>query len=1096
MFAWQFVRRSAVFHWRLHAAVALSVCVAAAALAGALLVGDSLRGSLRDAALRRIGPFDAALIAARPFDDTLGDRIGLPDGARAIPAILVQGAATHAQSGARAAGVQAIGLRRAPEALAADDAGVTINDRLATELGAAIGDDIVLHLPRVGVVSAETLLGRRDEAPASLRVTVAAIEPADGLAGFALRPQQTPPMNVYLPLERAARLVGVAGRANALLISRPGHAGPIDLRQGATPADHGLRCRIDPARGYIALESEAMTLPIAVERAALAVADAMDLSAVPLMVYLANEIAAGGESLAYSVVAAVDQRELAHAGAPAQIAPGGIIVTQFTADALRATINDPIELSYFAAGRAGTLDTRRASFRVAGVLPAENRWWDDAGFVPAYAGVTDSRSMSDWNAPFPIDQRRITPRDEQYWERHRTAPKAFVALDDARRLWGDDDRFGSLSSIRLRPKFTADEGSLAAVADAFSHRLMGQLDPASLGWRVEPLRERAIAASNGPTDFAGLFLGFSFFIIGSAAMLVALLFRVGVERRAADIGTLLAIGVTPRTVARLLLLEGMIVAVAGAVAGAPLGALYAGAMLAGLRGWWSAAVGAPFLELHVSTGSLAIGAGASVLIAVASIALALRGLANRPPRELLNGPLAGDAPTTQRRGWIAPAMTAAIALAVALAAIAGFLPLTLGFFVVGVGVLTTLLLVWRRWLDAADVARRALSLGSLAFRSAARNRTRSVLVASLIASASFLVAAVGAFRAEPVDLERRDSGSGGYALLAESSTPLLHDLATPQGRAQLDLADLEAEFREVQIVPLRLRNGDAAGCTNLYARGEPRILGATKRFLDRGGFAFHSALPHDESAWRLLESPIIDAIPCIADEAAVHWQFHSKLGGEIEIHDDAGQPRRLRFVALLAGSALQDEVIIAEADFERLFPSISGYALFLIDAPRQRRDEFAASIERALGGFGLDVVSVRARIESYLAVQNTYLSTFLMLGGIGLALGALGTAAVALRNVQERRRELALLRAVGVGDRRVGRLIFLESLLLTASGLACGLTAAVAAIAPAAWSRPAAVPWAGVAGLLTAVLLASACGTLLALRGFFRSPLMPELRSA
>ena len=53
-------------------------------------------------------------------------------------------------------------------------------------------------------------------------------------------------------------------------------------------------------------------------------------------------------------------------------------------------------------------------------------------------------------------------------------------------------------------------------------------------------------ASEGATDFSGLFIGFSFFLIAAALMLMALLFQFGIEQRAPEIGTLLALGFAPR----------------------------------------------------------------------------------------------------------------------------------------------------------------------------------------------------------------------------------------------------------------------------------------------------------------------------------------------------------------------------------------------------------------------------------------------------------------------------------------------------------------------------------------------------------------------
>src|SRR5580765_6238098 len=63
----QLLRRSLVFHRRGNLAVLLGVAVGTAVLTGALLVGDSLRGSLRDRALRQIGWVERALVSGRFF---------------------------------------------------------------------------------------------------------------------------------------------------------------------------------------------------------------------------------------------------------------------------------------------------------------------------------------------------------------------------------------------------------------------------------------------------------------------------------------------------------------------------------------------------------------------------------------------------------------------------------------------------------------------------------------------------------------------------------------------------------------------------------------------------------------------------------------------------------------------------------------------------------------------------------------------------------------------------------------------------------------------------------------------------------------------
>ena len=87
----------------------------------------------------------------------------------------------------------------------------------------------------------------------------------------------------------------------------------------------------------------------------------------------------------------------------------------------------------------------------------------------------------------------------------------------------------------------------------------------------------------------------------------------------------------------------------------------------------------------------------------------------------------------------------------------------------------------------------------------------------------------------------------------------------------------------------------------------------------------------------------------------------------------------------------------------------------------------AEVVESDLQPFGVDAVSTIERLDAFHRVENTYLSTFQALGGLGLLLGTIGLATVMFRNVLERRRELALLRAVGYDARHVTMMILAET---------------------------------------------------------------------
>jgi hypothetical protein len=433
-----------------------------------------------------------------------------------------------------------------------------------------------------------------------------------------------------------------------------------------------------------------------------------------------------------------------------------------------------------------------------------------------------------------------------------------------------------------------------------------------------------------------------------------------------------------------------------------------------------------------------------------------------------------------------------------------------GFFGAGVLLLVALLAAQSAWLrrggpGGAVGAGGVWPVARLGFRNAAHRPGRSVLCVALVASAAFIIVSVDAFRqdAHGVSADRK-AGAGGYALAAETLLPVVHDPNSAPGREALglDLPAGEGKLDGVSFARFRLRPGDDASCLNLYQPTDPRVLSAAPDFVRDNRFGFQSSLAESdaerENPWLLLERDAGDgAIPAIADAKSLAYVLHKSLGDEIVVKGGGGEPVRLRIVAALADSIFQSELIVAEKNFLRAFPERQGYRYFLIDAPAERAPAVAGTLEETLSDYGFDAASTAERLAGYHRVENTYLSTFQTLGGLGMLLGTLGLAAVLLRNVFERRRELALLRAVGYGPRQFAAMVFGENALLLVAGILTGTFCALLAIAPALLTRVGAGrgPNLSLALLLAAVLVTGFAASLAATVAALRSPLLPSLRA-
>jgi hypothetical protein len=382
-------------------------------------------------------------------------------------------------------------------------------------------------------------------------------------------------------------------------------------------------------------------------------------------------------------------------------------------------------------------------------------------------------------------------------------------------------------------------------------------------------------------------------------------------------------------------------------------------------------------------------------------------------------------------------------------------------------------------------------MSQMGFRNTTYRPARTVLCVTLIASAAFIIVAVDAFRRSGAAGNDKKSGSGGFAFVAESLLPIVRDLNTVEGREALNLNNTNEEtaLKDARLVSLRMRPGDDASCLNLYLPRNPKIIAPPETFLKENRFTFQTSLDKTDNPWLLLDREFPDgAVPVIGDANSLSYVLHLKVGDDF-VTDQA----RLRVVGALADSIFQSELIMSEKNFLRLFPSEQGYRYFLIDAPPN--SDAATVLEDRLSDFGLDAESTEQRLAGFHRVENTYLSTFQMLGGLGLALGTLGMAAVLLRNVFERRKVLALLRAVGYNSSHFAAMVITENVLMLVLGLAVGFVCALLAIAPVLFERGGRLPNISLGLLLLAVLLSGATASLVATLAALRSPLLPSLRA-
>jgi putative ABC transport system permease protein len=512
-------------------------------------------------------------------------------------------------------------------------------------------------------------------------------------------------------------------------------------------------------------------------------------------------------------------------------------------------------------------------------------------------------------------------------------------------------------------------------------------------------------------------------------------------------------------------------------------------VLYGLRTFWKDAAGGTELHLFVNPATLAEGAAGGLAMGLAVMGWTLRGLRRLSPRALLSGtPAAVVRRVSHKRTGLIAAIASILALLLLASGAMRSIDQTAAFFG-GAALLLIAALLWTSaWIGSSRHSVLALDHGHALWRLGARSTAyrpgRAIAGIALIATATFLIVGLDAFRQRVVPSSDPHSGTGGFAIVGESELPIVYDPNTTAGRDNLNLTGVP----DTHFYSFRLRPGEDASCLNLYQPRNPRVLGAPDAFLRAGRFRF---VEEHGNPWLLLDAdPGSGPIPAIADANSITYILHKKIGDEFVLNPDSDHPVRLKLVAALEGSMLQSELIVSEQNFVRAFPQEQGYRFFLIDTKAS-----PAVVQNALSDYGFDANNATERLAAYRQVENTYLSTFQALGAVGLLLGTVGLAAVLLRNVLERRRELALLRALGYERSDIGWIVIAENLFVAGAGLAIGAGCAMVAVLPTVLARGGRAPLAAILLLLIAVPATALLSSLFAVRAVSRASLLAALRA-
>jgi putative ABC transport system permease protein len=1028
-----FVLRGLWFFRKSYLGVLAGSALGAMILLGALMAGDSVKETLRHVAEVRLGKVDVVLTGGdRFFRSALADDMA---DVEAAPILFLKATATVRASGRSMGRVQVLGVDQRFWKLGPGDRGGAtpqgreffVNDYLARTLDCGVDGTLVLRFEKPALIARDAPLAGKTSELVVLSGRVGEICGDEQFGRFSLETTQLPQATVFVPIERLQQAIGFVGKANLMLMRNRKNLGNDELlslvRRRCTLEDYGLSVTEVPLAGA----NEVRTSRIFLDRQ---VAEAIRESfpaAQPVITYMANTIAANGRETPYSMVTALAPE--AAAFLPKDF--HGVVLNAWEAEDLGAGVGDEVRIVYYALEGQNRLVERSAKFPVVGVVPltglAADRMW-----MPDFPGVASAENTAEWDAGVPIDTKRIRDKDETYWDDYRGTPKLFLPLEKGRELFGN--RWGEFTALRVPVAL----GS----RDEIARKLLDGMTPALAGLVVQDIRGAGMAAATASVDFAGLFLGMSLFLMAAAVALTAMLFRFHIEQRNRESGLLDALGIPAKKILRWRMTEGLCLVLVGSVAGACLAAGYTRFLLGFLETIWSQGDGPRLFRFHVEPATLLTGVVVFSGLMMLVIWLVTRKQARRTVSLRLEAGTEEVArPPASRVPWLAAGFAAC-----GLAALAGsgLLGPQGAFFLAGLALLLSGLAAYRWVLRRRVSAGGGLSSRRMADLNCGRRETRSLVMVGTVACGVFLVVAVAAFRKHENDNWReRDSGAGGFAFWVETTTAA----ERVDGAAEDDTAGLgEARKSFGEILPLRIGAGDDASCFNLNSVARPRLLATDSAALATlGAFPIKDVVDGIEKSWdSLREGSVMRAF---VDETTLLWVLKKKLGDRIIYQDEWGRDFAVEIAGTLDGTVFQGSLVVDEARFLEHYPSAEGPRIFLIESGTDL-EPARAILQRTLSESGARVESSRERLAAFHGVENTYISIFQVLGGLGVIVGSAGLGLVTARNLMDRRHEFAILRTIGIPLAVTRRVVLLETAQCIRWGIAIGVVAALVSILP------------------------------------------------
>jgi len=1039
------------YYRKAYLAILAGTVISTAVLTGALVVGDSVSYSLGHLTEIRLGKTRFAVQAGdRFFRQQLANDLSAKTKTLIAPLLQLEGIAVNTDKNTQLNRVEVLGvdtrflkLWDSPTPLPGDEEAI-LSRNVAEKLNLKPGDEFILKIRKQSKASENAPFVSEKEPLTTFRLKVSALADDKQMGRFSLKSNQSAPFTVFISLAAMARKVELTGNANVLLFadtkSKDLTLSKLDslLHKTWKPEDAGIEFRNLTGNGNYEIRSGRIFID---DNTAKAIKTSIP-GAKPVLTYLVNSISTNIRSTPYSFVTAKDSILPEQ-----QLSEQEIVISDWLASDLSVKQGDSLTLRYFKMGSFRKLVEDSTRFRIKMILPITDPKFDQT-LMPDFPGMSDAGNCRDWETGAPVNLDKIRDKDEKYWNDYSGTPKAFISIAAGEKLW--ENAFGNTTAFR----FNADSNTLAS----FKSNLMASLNPKENGLAVNDIYTEGKTAAANSTDFGGLFLSLSFFIIAAALLLTALLFSLHAQKRMSETAVLATLGFSKKLIIRILFLETTLIVISGSVIGTITGIFYNNLLLTGLNTLWQDAVNTSMLQIHLKPSTLFLGFALGVTTALLTLLFVLLRNLRKPLSVMVKGIVIHSPEANRSRKKISFALSVLFFAAAVAIIVYSFISNHAGasapfLSAGGLILLACLSMMYSALLHAGEKTKNALpGFFTLILRNVNIKRRRTITAVALLSIGTFTVIITGANRKTFYGTENtRQSGTGGFLFWAESTVPVLNDLNSSEGRKKYGLMD-EAGLNNVRYLQMLRLDGNDASCLNLNQALQPAILGVNPVYFDQQhSFSFANLEPsvNSQQPWLALNIPLAPGIiPGFVDQTVIQWNLFKKVGDTLFYTDEKGQALGVKIMGGLNNSVFQGNVLVSAEFFRKYFPSTGGSNIMLIDDAYAKRREISDRLTYLFQDYGMVITPASERLAQFNSVTNTYLTIFMMLSGLGIIIGTIGLGIVLLRNLAERKQEITLYQALGFGQSYIMKLIFTEHLFLLFSGIGIGVIAAFAGILP------------------------------------------------